>query len=96
MGGLELQCTQSVRNGLDETIDVLTDLGHPEPNHAKAHLAQPVISPGVVDELIAVLVAIDFDPALLGPPPTFPRVRGEDVRPSFLCFTRNALRPLRG
>ena len=30
--------------------------------HAKAHLAQPAISPSVVDELIAVVVAIDFAP----------------------------------
>jgi hypothetical protein len=58
---LELECTQSVGNGFDDTFDVLIDLGHTEPQHAKAHFAQPVISPRVVDELMAVVVAIDFD-----------------------------------
>jgi hypothetical protein len=60
-GGLGAECTQSVGNGFDDTFDGLIDLGRPEPQHAKAHLAQPVISPRVVDELIAVVVAIDFD-----------------------------------
>jgi hypothetical protein len=58
---LELECTQSIGNGFDDTFDVLIDLGHPESQHAKAHLAQAAISPRVVDELIAVVVAIDFD-----------------------------------
>jgi hypothetical protein len=31
------------------------------PQHAKAQLAQPVISLRVLEELIAVVVAIDFD-----------------------------------
>ncbi len=44
-----------------DTFDVLINFGHPESQHPKAHLAQPVISPRVVDELIAVVVAVDFE-----------------------------------
>jgi hypothetical protein len=58
---LELECAQSIGNGFDDTVDVLVDLRHPEPQHAKAHLAEALISPRVVDELIAVVIAIDFD-----------------------------------
>ncbi len=61
MGGRELECTQGVGNGLDDTFYVLIDLGQPKPQHAKADLAQPVISPRLVDELIALVVAVDFD-----------------------------------
>jgi hypothetical protein len=61
VGALELECAQSIRNGFDDAFDVLIDLGHPEPQHAKAHLAQALISLRVVDELVAVVVAIDFD-----------------------------------
>jgi len=61
VGGLRAEWTQSVGDGLNDTFDVLNNFRHPEPQHPKAHLAQPVISPRVVDELIAVVVAIDLE-----------------------------------
>ena len=61
MGGLKLECAQSIGSGGDDAFDVLIDLGHPEPQHAKAHGAQAAISPRVIDDLIAVVVAIDLD-----------------------------------
>ena len=54
-------CTESIGNAIDDAFDVLVDLGQPESQHAKAQLAQPAISPRVIDKLIAVVVAIDFD-----------------------------------
>ena len=54
-------CTERIGNAIDDAFDVLVDLGHPESQHAKAQLAQPAISPRVVDKLIAVVVAIDLD-----------------------------------
>jgi hypothetical protein len=35
-------------------------VANPEPEHAKAHLTEPAISPGVVGQLLAVVVAIGF------------------------------------
>jgi hypothetical protein len=58
---LDLECTKSIGNGFDDSFDVLIDLGHREPQHAKAHLAHPVISASVVEELIAVMLTIDLD-----------------------------------
>jgi hypothetical protein len=48
-------------NGFDHSCDVLIDLGYREPQHAKAQLAQPVIPPRVICELIAVVITVDFD-----------------------------------
>ena len=61
VGGRQGGCTESIGNAIDDAFDVLVDLGHPESQHAKAQLAQPAISPRVIDKLIAVVVAIDFD-----------------------------------
>jgi hypothetical protein len=57
VGGHE---TESVQNRLDHAFHVFVDLGNPEPEHAKAHLTEAAISPGVVGELFAVVLAIDF------------------------------------
>jgi hypothetical protein len=56
-----VESAQSIGNRCDDAVDVVVDLGHREPQHAVAHMAEPAISPRVIDGLIAVVVAVDFD-----------------------------------
>ena len=49
---------EGIRDGVDDALDVLVDLGNPEREHAKAHGTQPAISPRVIKPLLAVLRAI--------------------------------------
>jgi len=60
VGGLRGNPTEGLRDGFDDALDVLVDLGNPEPEHAKADLTKPAISPRVVSQLLAVVLAIDF------------------------------------
>ena len=60
-GVFHIGCTERVDNGFDDAFEVLVHLDHPESQHAKAQLAQPLVSPRVIDQLIAVVLAIDFD-----------------------------------
>lgn len=56
-----MECSQSLDYGFDGSFEVLVDVDYREPQHAKARLAQPVISSRVIEKLIAVVFTIDFD-----------------------------------